>query len=233
MDTGAVGVTRFRPRVLGLALASVALLYGGWLRPRVLTWGATSTEVADVYPGDELIPDANGGATMATTLPAPPETVWRWLVQMGGDRAGWYSWDGLDNNGKPSAESIVPQWQHMETGQRLSRASAPGHTTGWFTVATVEPNRTLVLRSSYGMFSGLQFDPRSHHRPRAWVDGVWGFHLRRTAEGETRLVIRSRSRSSPRAVARSLALLVEEPVHFAMQTRQLHNLSRRVAVPPR
>jgi uncharacterized protein YndB with AHSA1/START domain len=220
--------------VLGVALAcAVPLLYSMWLRPRVLTWGATPGEVADVYPGDELIPDAHGSATMATTLRAPPETVWRWLVQMGGDRAGWYSWDGLDNNGMPSAESIVPQWQHLETGQRLSRASAPGHASGWFTVAAVEPNRTLVLRSSYGLFSGLQFDPRSLPWPRAWVDGVWSLHLRRTADGQTRLVARSRSRSSPRAVARPLALLVGEPTHFVMQTRQFRNLARRVAVPPR
>ena len=165
---------------------------------------------------------------MATTLPAPPERVWRWLVQMGGDRGGWYSWDWLDNNGRPSAERIVPQWQNLEEGQRLSRASAPGQSPGWFTVVALEPNRTLVLRSSYGLFSGRQFDPLSGPTPPTWVDGIWGFHLRRTSEGGTRLVTRSRSRSGPRAVARPFGLLVGEPAHFAMQTRQFHNLRRRI-----
>ena len=71
-----------------------------WGRSRMLTWGATADEVAGRYPGDDLIPDPDGGATMATTLAAPPEKVWPWLVQMGGDRGGWYSWDWIDNHGR-------------------------------------------------------------------------------------------------------------------------------------
>jgi hypothetical protein len=43
---------------------------------------------------------------MAAVLPAPQGKVWPWLVQMGGGRAGWYSWDRLDNNGKPSADRM-------------------------------------------------------------------------------------------------------------------------------
>ncbi len=58
-----------------------------------------------------FIPDADGGVfTMAATLPAPPEKVWPWLVQMGGDRAGFCSWDRLHHGGKPSADRIVPGW---------------------------------------------------------------------------------------------------------------------------
>jgi proline iminopeptidase len=83
-------------------------VYSLWARPRLLTWGATAEELADIYPGENLMPGARGCATMATTLPAPPERVWRWLVQMGGDRGGWYTWDWLDNNGRPSAERIMP-----------------------------------------------------------------------------------------------------------------------------
>ncbi len=59
---------------------------------------------------------------MATTLPAPPEKVWPWLVQMGGDRAGFYSWDRLDHHREPSADRIVPEWQHLQQGQPLMGA---------------------------------------------------------------------------------------------------------------
>jgi proline iminopeptidase len=123
----------------------------------------------------------------------------------------------------------MPQYQSLAEGQRLSRASVPGQPPRWFTVVKVEPNRTLVLRSSYGLFSGRQFDPLADRTPWAWVDGVWGFHLRRTAEGRTRLVVRNPGRSGPRAVARLFALLIGEPTHFAMQTRQFHNLRKRLA----
>jgi hypothetical protein len=195
----------------------------------MLNWGATADEIANAYPGDELIADATGGSTMATTLPAPPERVWGWLVQMGGDRAGWYSRDWLDNNGRLSADRIVPEWQHLEEGQELVRASAPGQEPGSFTAVIVEPNRTLVLRSTYGLFTGRDFDPRSGPVPTPWVDAIWGFHLRPIPEDGTRLVARARHRSGPLAIVLPFGWLVGEPAHFAMQTRQFQNLRTRVA----
>ena len=228
-DSRAVTGRRLRARLLALIVASGAGVYGLWLRPRVLTWGASADEVARDYPGDELIPDPDDWATMATTLPVPPESVWPWLAQMGGDRGGWYSRDWLDNNGKPSADRIVPEWQGLRVGQRLSRVGVPGQEPGAFTVVTLEPNRTLVLRSSYGLFTGRDFDPRSGPAPSPWVDGIWGFHLRPTAGGGTRLVARSRNRGGPHLITRPLAFLLAEPMHFAMQARQFRNLRGRVA----
>jgi hypothetical protein len=160
---------------------------------------------------------------MATTLPAPPERVWPWLVQMGGGRAGWYSVDWLDNHGDPSADRIVPGWQSLKVGQRLKGP------TNWWTVEAVEPNRTLVLRSSYGVLTTRSFDPRSGRPPRAYVDGIWGFHLTPDPGGGTRLVARTRSYSRPRLFTGPLGLLVFEPVHFLMQTRQFHNLRARLS----
>jgi hypothetical protein len=42
------------------AACAVPVLYALWVRPRLLTWGATAEEVATIYPGDELVPDADG-----------------------------------------------------------------------------------------------------------------------------------------------------------------------------
>lgn len=215
-------------RVLAVAAASAAAVYALWLRPRVLTWGATRDEVARDYPGDGLIPDPDDWATMATTLPVPPESVWPWLAQMGGDRGGWYGRDWLDNNGKASAGRIMPQWQDLKNGQQLSRVAVPGQEPGSFTVVTLDLNRTLVLRSSYELFTGRDFDPRSGPPPGPWVDGIWGFHLRPTPEGGTRLVARSRSRGGPRVITRPFAFFLGQPMHFAMQTRQFRNLRGRV-----
>jgi proline iminopeptidase len=203
----------------------VSALYGLWFRPRLLTWGATEDEARGGYPGDELVPDATGSSTMAATLPAPPERVWPWLVQMGWDRGGWYSWDWLDHYGKPSADRIVPEWQQLAEGQRLT-ASRNG--LAWFTVAVVEPNRTLVLRSNLELPSGHSFDPRSAFLPRAYLDGIWAFHLRPVRGGGTRLVVRTRGRSHPRRLTLPFDLLLGEPGHFLMQTRQFQNLRTRV-----
>ena len=108
-------MTRFRPSALPLVVVP-AVVYASWVRPRMRSWGATQAETTCSFPGDELVPDPNGGATMATTLPAPPEKVWPWLVQMGGGRGGWYSWDLVDNDGVPQRGSHRARMARPGTG---------------------------------------------------------------------------------------------------------------------
>jgi hypothetical protein len=129
-------MTRSRRGVAGLALSAGA--YALVIRPRLLRWGASDEEVRQPYPGAELVPGGRRGATMGVTIDAPPSRVWPWLVQMGGDRAGWYSWDRLDNGGVPSAERIRPEWQTLSVGDRLASTPSGG---AWFEVAALEPER--------------------------------------------------------------------------------------------
>ncbi|MEU8516681.1 hypothetical protein AB0C76_34610 [Kitasatospora sp. NPDC048722] len=220
-----MGEPRGAVRVAVVSAAAVVLsLYGLVLRPRMLDWGATSEETLRSRPGDGLVPGADGGSTMAATLPGPPSAVWPWLLQMGYDRAGWYSWDRLDNGGRPSADRLVPEWQSLVVGQRLS--SVPSG-RAWFTVAVLVPERTLVLRADSRMPSGRPFDPAAGGAPRAFVSSVWGFHLEPAGEN-TRLVVRAHGRGRPRAFTKPMDLLFWEPAHFVMQTRQFHNLRVRL-----
>jgi proline iminopeptidase len=79
-------------------LVGVSLFtYTAAIRPRLLRWGATDEELHRPFPGADLVPGGRRGATMAATIDAPRSRVWPWLAQMGCDRAGWYSWDRLDN----------------------------------------------------------------------------------------------------------------------------------------
>ncbi|MFF9059447.1 hypothetical protein ACIRPQ_26620 [Streptomyces sp. NPDC101213] len=213
---------------LGPATVTAAVVasavHGLVLRPRMLARGATREEAARPLPGDDLVPGADSRSTMATTLPAPPSRVWPWLAQMGCDRGGWYSWDRLDNRGRPSADRLVPRWQGVEPGQRL--ASVPGG-SAWFTVAVLVPERTLVLRADMRLPSGRPFDPLHEPTPPAFVSSVWGFHLE-PAGTETRLVVRTLGRSRPRLLTRPIDLLFWEPAHLVMQSRQFRNLRVRL-----
>lgn len=205
--------------------ATMLSLYALCIRPRLLTWGANPDEVSRTYPTDDLIPDPDSSVfTMATTLPAPPEKVWPWLAQMGGDRAGWYSWDRLDHWGVPSLNRIVPEWQNLKVGQLLQNARDGSNS---MTVIQVEPNRTLALRTNMEFPSRRSFDP-SGPLPRVYMDGVWSFHLRPVADGQTRLVARMRGRSRPAALLRPIGILLGDALHFSMQVRQFHNLRNRV-----
>jgi proline iminopeptidase len=191
------------------------------LRPRLLRWGATVEEARRPYPGAELIPGGTRNATMAVTIDAPPSRVWPWLVQMGYGRAGWYSWDHLDNWGSASADRIHPEWQQIRVGDRLP--SMPDDKE-WWEVAALEPEHFLGLRASVDL-KGRPFDPSSR-RPRYFTDSLWGFLLEPTPDGRTRLVVSGYWAMHPRWLQTVLSLAFLEPAHWVMQTRQFAILRR-------
>ena len=78
---------------------------------------ATHLERARALPGDELIPEPVGTLTHAVTVRRPAREVWPWLAQMGaGNRAGWHSYDIIDNGRRRSAARIVEELQHIAVG---------------------------------------------------------------------------------------------------------------------
>lgn len=77
-------------------------------------WGARPDEIGGPFVGDDLVPDATLLATRSVSLEAPPAEVYPWLAQMGFGKAGWYSYDWLDNLGRRSATEIRPDWQVQE-----------------------------------------------------------------------------------------------------------------------
>ena len=83
----------------------------------------TKDELRRALPGDALVPDAAAAVMHAATIRAPLECVWPWLVQMGAGRAGWYSYDWVDNGGKPSASEIIPELQYIAPPIIMSRTS--------------------------------------------------------------------------------------------------------------
>jgi uncharacterized protein YndB with AHSA1/START domain len=103
------------------------------------TWGIDPEVSTEALPGDDIVPVTSAQETRSITIDAPPEAIWPWLVQMGYGRAGWYSYDTLDNRAK-SVERIVPEWQSIGVGEVMPHS--PG---GGFEVRAVEPGRALVL----------------------------------------------------------------------------------------
>jgi uncharacterized protein YndB with AHSA1/START domain len=209
------------------AAAAAAGLYAGLVRPRMKNWGATSRERDETLPGDGVVPDAHGRSTMAVTIDAPPADVWPWLVQMGHTRAGWYSWDHLDNAGHPSATTIHPEWQDVAAGDRL--ISTPNQ-QAWFDVVEIEPERTLVLRGRIDMLHGRSIG-LDGPLPSGCVDGTWAFFLE-PQNGGTRLVARGQGTGNPRLFADVMNWIFWEPAHWIMQTRQFANLRRLVEETP-
>ena len=167
---------------------------------------ATPEEIAGAVVGDDLCVDARTVGTRSITIAAAPEAVFPWIRQMGFGRAGWYSYDWIDNLGRRSATRIHPEWQDVVTGSPV-----PGGPTA-FTAAVVDPPRAFVL----------QFG-----RPGGRLCFTLAYELRPDPVG-TRLVTRMRTRIDvPGGVVVERGLL--GPGDGIMVRRQLRNLAERVA----
>lgn len=138
---------------------------------------------------------------MAVTIDAPPHRVWPWLVQMGGDRGGWYSWDHLDNAGRPSARKVHPEWQDISVGEYLKFWATGRRLADSYAVAVLDENRFLGLHGLSDLWGRRNFDPRQP-RPSAYIEGLWGFLLKELPGGRTRLVIGGYQALRPRWLER-------------------------------
>jgi hypothetical protein len=98
-------------------IVALTAIYLFVLRPLHLRWGSTKNEVKLRLPGDEIVVKPNFNATRAITIAASPQEIWKWIIQIGSKRAGWYSIDWMDNGGQPSATKILTEFQKIEEGQ--------------------------------------------------------------------------------------------------------------------
>ena len=91
-----------------LILISTLAVYLGLIRRWLLTWGATREETQESLPGDDIVQEPHFVATRAVTVAAPPPEVWKWIIQIGSARAGWYSIDRIDNASGNSLRAMLP-----------------------------------------------------------------------------------------------------------------------------
>jgi hypothetical protein len=100
-------------------------------------------------PGDELDADPTFLATRAVTIKGTPHEIWRWLVQMGYDHAGFYGHDVIENigskSGPDSATRVVPELQNVKVGDEVPISAA-----GSWVVHAMVPERYLVWSGATG-----------------------------------------------------------------------------------
>jgi hypothetical protein len=196
---------------------------------------ATAVEKRRSLLADAMVPDAMFTSTHAITIDAPPERVWPWIAQMGGGRAGWYSWDVIDNGGTPSSRRIVPALQPVAPGDIIP--AVPGAKDA-FVVAAVEPYRHLVLTVPDGHGGNAVawehvLQPLDGNRTRLIVRGRasrrW-IDLARTRPpaGQRRIFI-ERAYAVLARLPRPLLVGVAALGHRLMEARHLRGIAHRSA----
>lgn len=195
-----------------IAAVSPLFLFAPLYRHWHLRWGATDAEIAAPMPGDELVPDPSFDTTRAITINAPPEDVWPWLVQLGYGRAGFYSYDLFDNAGRPSADQILPEYQHPQIGDWVPMAAKVNERTA-FKIRELEPNRLLLWDKPHS---------------------TWSWKLEPLPSGRTRLITRLKDRYPWRAEPANafVSLILLEFGDFPMMRKLLLNLKQRAEQRP-
>ena len=79
-------------------------------------WGTTPAEERLAFPCDGLLPGAHDAAYRAVTVDAPAPVLFRWLCQL---RVAPYSYDWIDNLGRPSPRHLIPGLDDLAVGQRV------------------------------------------------------------------------------------------------------------------
>lgn len=185
--------------VYAAAGLSVVGVYRLAIRPWHLRWGATEEEVSGAMPGDGIIPGAKS-TTRAISIEATPAEIWPWIKQLGYGRAGWYSYDWIDNDGKPSADTIVWEHQHLEPGEQILMVPGMG-----LTVREVVEEKYFVAGDR--------------------TMGTWCLSLVRE-EDTTRLV--SRWRQDWKITAASVFwIAITDPGSFVMEQKMLRGIKAR------
>lgn len=218
---GTVRDRRLRKTRVGIL---AAVLFGGYgvLQWLGRTFGSSRVERRRSLPGDELVPHPQFQTDHATTIDVAPEQVWPWLVQMGWGRGQWYTAQWVDRllfpaNGA-SAETIVPELQHLAVGDRI--LDGPPEANCAFVVDALESNRHLVLHSTEHLPQGWA------ERFGAWIDFTWAFVLDDVGDGSTRFSFRSRARLGPSWV-RAFYRAVMVPADFVMARQMLRGVKAR------
>lgn len=197
----------------------VFLVFLGFVRPWYMSWGSTAAEREMALPGDDIVASAATQNTRAITIHAPPDQIWPWLAQIGQDRAGFYSYDRLENLfgcQMPNPGVLLPDKQHWNIGDKLwmyPPDKAGG--IGFATLRVLEPGRALAF--------GTRMVGTTLDEPE---DGSWSFTLVPIDAGATRLLIRGRGTAERSLLGAAFDRSVFDPVHFAMERRMMIGLAR-------
>ncbi len=191
--------TAFKILIILLMIFLQLLAYRMVLYPYVFSWGATETETRMALPGDRFA--ENISSTRAITIEAPKEEVWNWIIQLGADRGGFFSFGIIEK--LLGYESRLPHDSfHRALTMELGRI-VPG---------SLDESKSVIVYN----FPVLAVEFGSYY-----VLENWGtFFLQELNENNTRLIVRTHE-----AALNDLSGIMENLIgmgfHYLMERRML------------
>lgn len=179
------------------------------------SWGATPTEINAELPGDDLVPNANLRSTKGITVQAAPAEIYPWLLQIGVDRGGMYSYDWLENLfglNVHTTDRIEPAYQAVQIGDfwRFTPKEYILNPGPGLYVKELRQNEAVLL--CFGLETKAD---------EACFD-TWQFVLHPQADGSTRLLLRSNIKMEA-----TLPIKLTYFIQFIMERKMLLTLKDR------
>ncbi|MEW6262830.1 MAG: hypothetical protein AB1641_07110 [Thermodesulfobacteriota bacterium] len=180
------------------------------IKPLIFTWGSTDQEITMSMPGDHLAPFIS--STRSVTISAPISEVWDWLIQLGSDRGGFYSYWFIERplGYKFRAQNrIEPEFKDMKVGRIIRTSLDPSKSVIEynFPVVAVDPGKSYVLKG-------------------------WGcFLLNEIDSKQTRLIVRTHGQPLS-SLGDHLEYFIMMPLHYLMERRMLMGIKARAEAGP-
>jgi hypothetical protein len=189
-------------------------------RPGRRHFGVDAETAARTYPGDELVPEPVWDWTHGIEIDAPASAVWPWIAQIGADRAGFYSYQWLENLAGcnvRNAEVVHPEWAARVGDELLLH---PDPKAPRLRIVAAEPDRYLLAQDAP--------DETRRKQGAPWSHASWLFFIEPLGARRCRLISRYRlACSSDLATRLAFGPGLLEPVGFAMDRRMLLGIKER------
>jgi hypothetical protein len=211
----------YRDVVAGVGGAAVMLaaLLTPFSRHARSHWGVSEAEAAAPHVGDHLVPAPRWAWTHGVEIDAPTARVWRWVSQLGADRAGFYSYQWLENLagcGLRNADAVHQEWE-LEQGDTLVLHPQ------------IPPLAIVQLERGRHFVAYAPADEAALAAGKPWAVASWLFELQALPQNRTRLISRYRIQCSEDLATRlALGPSLIEPIGFAMDRRMLLGIKQRV-----
>lgn len=182
------------------------------------SWGLDAATAARELPGDDLVPAPRWTWTHGIEVAAPADEVWPWVAQIGADRAGFYSYEWLENLvgcRVRNADRVHPEWQLRLGDGLLLHPRQPA-----LPVVRLAPGEHLVAYLAGEDARGAG---------RSWAAASWLLLVEPLGPRRSRVISRCRfdySDDLPTRMGVGPALM--EPIGFAMDRRMVLGLRERV-----
>ena len=190
-----------------------------FVRNRRRHWGLEQAAAARALPGDDLIRQPRWSWTHAIEIEARADDVWPWVVQLGADRAGFYSYQWLENLAGcrlRNAETIHPEWS-VEVGRGLALHPA------------IPPLSIVSMERGRHFVAHAPADRSAKADGKPWIAASWLFLVEPLGPNCCRLVSRYRVACSNDWKTRlSFGPTFVEAIGFNMDRRMLLGIKQRV-----